>query len=397
MMIRPKRFVLVAALLFFGSSNIFAQFFNNGTKLFLDKNAVLFVKDNYRHVNGEVLNNGVITVLGDWKSDNRVFNDASTGTVVMNSTSSTLSGLATFPNLVFKGTGVYQLDGVFDVRLTLDLEDAEVRLKGTEALRLLNPNSLSLVRNNGFINTAEGLEGSFVRYTNADEEYLYPLGSKTLKRFVVIQPKNSSINAFAASFIDKDPNTGGYNRASKSKSVSEINDVYYHHIKRLSGTAASDITFFVPTSEKFTSLAAWARNTQWDRAISVNSQNSSSSASYLAQSILHGNADLTLESERVFALAKVTSDSPLEIYNAFSPDGDGKNDTWEIKNIDTFPDNDLKIFDRSGNLVYRMNGYNSSKYWDGQNVSSGTYIYILRVKIDGRDQHFKGSVTMVKK
>ncbi|MGV3545722.1 MAG: gliding motility-associated C-terminal domain-containing protein [Pedobacter sp.] len=46
------------------------------------------------------------------------------------------------------------------------------------------------------------------------------------------------------------------------------------------------------------------------------------------------------------------------MYNAFSPDGDGKNDTWEVKNIDAFPDNDLKIFDRSGNLVYRMNSYN---------------------------------------
>ncbi len=393
---KPTYFVFVVALVFFANMKSFAQISNNGAKLFLDKNAILYITGNYLHQDGQVLNNGKMTVLGDWSSNNRVFEDASTGTVIFNSSSGYLTGTATFPNLIFKGNGNYYLKGTFNAKLSLDIEDAEIRASTEEALTLLNPNVNALVRSAGYINT-ENLDGSFVRYMNANDEYLYPLGNKSLKRFVKLKPQNADLAAFAVSFIDKDPNTGGFNRASKAKSVAEINDIYYHKIKRLSGANTVDASFLIPLSEKYQNLVTWVKSAQWDRALSSTSPDKSALTPYLAQTILHKNADLPLGRDIGFALAQITNAGPFEFYNAFSPDGDGKNDTWEIKNIDTFPDNDLKIFDRSGNLVYRMSGYNSSKYWDGQNVASGTYIYILRVKIDGQDQHFKGSITMVKK
>ena len=394
-MIKRLAYLVFIAALLFGNTALFAQISNSGVKLFLDRNAVLYVQGDYKHNAGDVLNNGVITVKGDWESHNKVFGSSSTGTVVMNSAASFLSGKATFPNLVFKGNGTYSLNGNFDVRLSLNIEDSEVQLTAPEGLRLLNANPLSLIRNSGYI-TSLNVYGSFVRYMDTDEDYLYPMGTKALKRFVAIRPKSTSPNRFAVTFVDKDPSAEGFSRLSKTNSVGEINDAYYHKISRLSGTGSVDVSFLIPSSEKFTGLAAWVKNTQWDRAISSSSTNNTSLTPYLAQAILHKNADLPLSSEIAFALAQITSASPLEFYNAFSPDGDGKNDTWEVRNIDAFPDNDLKIFDRSGNMVYRMNGYNSTKYWDGQNVASGTYIYILRVKIDGKDQHFKGSITMIK-
>ncbi|RYG11431.1 MAG: gliding motility-associated C-terminal domain-containing protein, partial [Chitinophagaceae bacterium] len=355
----------------------------------------------YSHEAGEILNNGQMLLEGNFQWQNfgtsKVFDPSSTGTVTFNSTRFGFSGNTTnFPHLVFKGNGIYYVKAMLEARLSLDLDDSEVQSTLPEALSLLNPSPQSLSRKSGFVNTTFGLNGSFLRKMEGNQEYLFPVGSNNMMRFVTITPKDAKENAVAISFIDKDPTLGGYSRLSKTKSVTEINDAYYHVLKRISGSSGLDAAFHFSSSENFTSLVGWAKNTQWDRALSTKTANGAALAPGLTQNLLYKNADLPLGNNSPFALAQVSNASPLEIYNAFSPDGDGKNDTWEVKNIDLFPDNDLKIFDRSGNLVYRVNGYNSAKYWDGQNVQSGTYVYILRVKIDGADQFFKGSITMVK-
>ena len=48
----------------------------------------------------------------------------------------------------------------------------------------------------------------------------------------------------------------------------------------------------------------------------------------------------------------------------FTPNGDGFNDTWEIKNLSSQPNAIVNIFDRYGKLVYSFkgNGYG----WDGR-------------------------------
>uniref|UniRef100_UPI0026156510 T9SS type B sorting domain-containing protein n=1 Tax=uncultured Algibacter sp. TaxID=298659 RepID=UPI0026156510 len=88
-----------------------------------------------------------------------------------------------------------------------------------------------------------------------------------------------------------------------------------------------------------------------------------------------------------------TSDDPtvtelgcLLIFNEFSPNGDGMNDTLIINCIDNFPNNKLEIYNRWGNLVYEKRGYNND--WDGtsngrstvkvdEQLPVGTYYYIL--------------------
>ncbi len=71
----------------------------------------------------------------------------------------------------------------------------------------------------------------------------------------------------------------------------------------------------------------------------------------------------------------------LKIYNEFSPNDDGQNDTFYIDCITQYPDNQLEIFNRWGNLVYYRKGYNNT--WDGKEDGSaktlpeGTYFYVL--------------------
>jgi gliding motility-associated-like protein len=77
----------------------------------------------------------------------------------------------------------------------------------------------------------------------------------------------------------------------------------------------------------------------------------------------------------------------LQIFDGISPDGDGENDNWQIIGIENYPNNEIQIFDRWGNVVYRVNGYNNvDVLWNGQinsgirigdKVPKGTYFYLI--------------------
>ncbi len=65
--------------------------------------------------------------------------------------------------------------------------------------------------------------------------------------------------------------------------------------------------------------------------------------------------------------------------NILTPNGDGKNDTWVVKNLDLYPNNTVSIFDRGGRLLNKVNHYNND--WDGMYngvpLAEGTYYYII--------------------
>jgi gliding motility-associated-like protein len=74
----------------------------------------------------------------------------------------------------------------------------------------------------------------------------------------------------------------------------------------------------------------------------------------------------------------------LRVYQAVSPNGDGKNDYWRIDKIEQYPGNTVRLFDRFNNLVYETHGYsNETNNWTGQsnhgltrgNLPDDTYFY----------------------
>lgn len=84
----------------------------------------------------------------------------------------------------------------------------------------------------------------------------------------------------------------------------------------------------------------------------------------------------------------------LKIPNAFTPNGDGINDTWNIPNLAYDTQCKVKIYDRYGTLVYTSTGYGIS--WDGrnngQNVPAGTYYYA----INSHGRTFSGTVSVIR-
>jgi len=84
------------------------------------------------------------------------------------------------------------------------------------------------------------------------------------------------------------------------------------------------------------------------------------------------------------------------IPTAFTPNGDGDNDLFEIKYLDRYPDNDIEIFNRWGNQVYKAQGYmQNGKIWDGSNLLDGTYYYILHVNMNGAYRTMSGYTTII--
>jgi len=74
--------------------------------------------------------------------------------------------------------------------------------------------------------------------------------------------------------------------------------------------------------------------------------------------------------------------SAIAIPNTFTPNGDGINDTWQIKYLEYYPKSTVNIFDRWGQKVFSSIGYPIP--WDGTYkgavLPTGTYYYIIDPK-----------------
>ncbi|NOY51733.1 MAG: PKD domain-containing protein [Chlorobi bacterium] len=84
--------------------------------------------------------------------------------------------------------------------------------------------------------------------------------------------------------------------------------------------------------------------------------------------------------------------------NAFSPNGDGMNDFFEIKGIGLKAYN-LQVFSRWGELIFESN--NIEDQWDGKYngdfVPTGTYVYTIKyTSMLDKDKVLEGSVTVLK-
>ncbi|MVN22955.1 T9SS type B sorting domain-containing protein [Mucilaginibacter sp. HMF7410] len=92
----------------------------------------------------------------------------------------------------------------------------------------------------------------------------------------------------------------------------------------------------------------------------------------------------------------VRDDYQLVANNIITPNGDGKNDYWVIKNIDYYPNNTVKVFDKAGRLVYSKQGYAND--WNGtynnSPLSQGTYYYVI--DFGAGLGVFKGYITIIR-
>ena len=88
-------------------------------------------------------------------------------------------------------------------------------------------------------------------------------------------------------------------------------------------------------------------------------------------------------------------DGDLYIPSAYTPNGDGINDEWQIRNIDRFVGALVKIYTREGKQVYESTNYNQDPwegFYEGKTLPSDTYHYEIDLK-DGSEIR-KGKVAI---
>jgi gliding motility-associated-like protein len=102
-------------------------------------------------------------------------------------------------------------------------------------------------------------------------------------------------------------------------------------------------------------------------------------------------------------LASLKADAPavgevmagdIEAANLLSPNGDGKNDTWMVKNIGQYPNNSVTVYDQGSNVVYTKKGYANdwAGTYRGGVVKQGTYYYLIDL---GNGTTKKGFITVL--
>ena len=96
-----------------------------------------------------------------------------------------------------------------------------------------------------------------------------------------------------------------------------------------------------------------------------------------------------------FPLISSLDDSKVIANNILSPNGDGVNDTWIVKNLEFYPNNKVTVYDRAGNIVYAKQGYMNdwAGTYHGNILNQGTYYYLVDL---GNGKKMTGFITVVR-
>lgn len=93
---------------------------------------------------------------------------------------------------------------------------------------------------------------------------------------------------------------------------------------------------------------------------------------------------------------------PIRIPNTFTPNGDGTNDLWEIRNTALYDEVNIYLFNRYGDKIWQVKNFEPGKDWDGTvngtPAPAATYYYILNFKEKESDEQktYNGAVTIIR-
>ena len=136
-----------------------------------------------------------------------------------------------------------------------------------------------------------------------------------------------------------------------------------------------------------------------DDLSAISYQDHSSRICYYVQAVASNPPDSRVATESNSNLICIDVLPSVRVPNAFTPNGDGKNDFFCPK-FDLLPlDYLIRIFDRNGNIVFQSTDPSAKWYGtdqSGKKVMEGLYMYYLRYRtgnLPARD--FRGSVSVI--
>jgi len=102
------------------------------------------------------------------------------------------------------------------------------------------------------------------------------------------------------------------------------------------------------------------------------------------------------ESARTKVTETVVAD--VNIPNAFTPNNDGVNDTWNLAGIEKFPGADISVYSRTGQLVFHSVNYSTTfnGNYGGSQLPGGVYYYLIDLKQPICFGKISGSLTIIR-
>lgn len=356
--------------------------------------------------NSNVSGNGIYSVEQDWINNSNFLAENSEVRLNGNTEqqiTSTNGTITEFHNLVLtgNGTGVNRRKSLVNVgariSITGQLNLTNRELYGsTNNLVVLNSSSSAItgatvMDNEGFISHL--MPGNVSWSTNSTNSYLFPVGSSdgVLRyRPIRIQP-NSSINSiYSVRMNNYSADLDNFYTSSKETTIETVNTAFYHSIDRIVGesNASISIAYSSSTDGDYTGIAHWSLfGALWQDIL-----NSSDAQFGNYKSMNKSNWTFNDDGEP-YILS--TSGEFIEVPNVFTPNGDGVNDFYFI-NSKGIIEMDLTIVNRWGETVFKSSDVNGK--WDGTSrgnlCADGVYFYIINAKSKTQDYQKEGHVTL---
>lgn len=329
--------------------NLYAQgFYNDGSILSISQGTVFSVPDSLVN-KGTLINNGQMIIAGSWINTGTY--DAGTGEVQFNSNIDQVinHNAQSIEKLVVSGGGKKEFLADIFIQSQLTLTDGVLVSQNGARIVLDADATVTGGSDNSHINGPVERKGS--------GDWIFPVGDGSRYLPVTIESVNDA-TAFGIVTLHVISNE----KLTIDKTLENISTKRYFEFA--SGGSLGQATIVLPTADE---------GLDGDLTIGT------ASVATGPYSDLKSNP-LTL---KYYAVATVSKERSIIIYNAVSAGSDGKNDFMTIENIEYYPNNKLMIVNRWGDRVFETSGYDNSQnsfkgYSDkGNKLPSGTYYYVL--------------------
>ncbi|MBA4318740.1 MAG: hypothetical protein C0412_10095 [Flavobacterium sp.] len=228
---------------------------------------------------------------------------------------------------------------------------------------------------------------------NGNDSFTYPIGDKGKYRYAAISGPAAVNDAFTSKYFLENSNTS-YSHTSKTATITLIDNAEYWTIDKTAGNSNVFLTLSwnaaTTPSTIFAAPYEAIHIVRWD-----DTQKRWVDEGGVADDV---NKEVTmvvnpLIQYGVFTLARVKLDTSLMVYNAVSPNEDGKNDFFRIDGLELHPNNTVTIFNRWGVQVFETKGYGKTadaNVFKGisegrvtvsknEKLPAGTYFYVVEV------------------
>ncbi|UTN03419.1 gliding motility-associated C-terminal domain-containing protein [Flavobacterium bizetiae] len=384
------------------SQDIKAQFFNSG-EVNVKDNTIMSVDMNYINAtSGNFINDGNVYIFQNWKNDGTVsYNVPSAGTTLFRGTQQQLiegegKKTSNLQNVIFENLSdlvPFDLKTIIAVGNNSNFKNGIINARYNDAKMIFNETA----------SHSNATDLSFVDgkvQKNGKAAFEFPVGNDLFYRPTFHEAGSSEANIHTTEYFheNSDPK---YPHNKKQKGILFINDKEYWKVTKdddgnekivLSLSldeegGATPSQFFNLSPNTQVAIVRWDEtNGEWVNEKGVlGSEIYGQPYSYLLMGQVSGYG--------IFTMAIVEEEIEIydiEVFNAMSPNDDGINDTFRIKGIDQFPDNEVEIFNRWGVKVYTAKSYNESDnvfrgYSDGRatfnrgdKLPTGTYFYTIK-------------------